>query len=73
VAQQLTHPLPILRYYAAQALEQILGSALPFDLHQDNSRIEAEARRWLTQSGVTLQAPVSTPAIAPPPATPDDE
>jgi len=54
------HPLPIVRYYAAVALEQILGTACPIDLHQDNARIQADAQKWLTQSGMAAP-PVATP------------
>jgi hypothetical protein len=57
IAQQLVHPLPIVRYYASVALEQILGTATPFDLHQDNGVIQAAAQKWLEQNGVTAAGP----------------
>src|SRR5262249_53001329 len=50
--RQLVHPYPILRYYALDALERIVGEKAPFDLHQDNARILDEARRWLARAGV---------------------
>jgi hypothetical protein len=47
LAAQLTHPLPIVRYYAVRALEQVLGTRSPIDLEQPNERIRADAARWL--------------------------
>jgi hypothetical protein len=67
----LTHPLPALRYYAVQALEQILGTPAPLDLHQENAQIESAARAWLAQSGVTLPPSYVVPAAAPPAKTAD--
>lgn len=73
LAQQLVHPLPILRYYAQHALEQIVGSAAPFDLHQETAKVESEARQWLIQSGVMSTAqtpPTMAPAASPAPSSP---
>ncbi len=51
IAKQLTHPYPLVRGYAQDALEAILGSKSPVDLNQEDSEIEAEARRWLASPG----------------------
>jgi predicted CXXCH cytochrome family protein len=47
IAQQMTHAYPILRPYAARALESIVGSKSPVDLNQDDGRIDAATREWL--------------------------
>jgi predicted CXXCH cytochrome family protein len=75
LAQQLVHPLPILRYYALQALEQILGTSAPFDLHQENAGILAAARQWIVQSGVILPSDSlqKSPAAPEPSSSPDDD
>ncbi|MGZ3438527.1 MAG: cytochrome c3 family protein [Polyangia bacterium] len=52
VAAQLTHPIPILRYYAVGALEALLGSPAPLDVHANSDVIVAAAARWLAQSGL---------------------
>jgi predicted CXXCH cytochrome family protein len=52
LASQLTHPYPILRYYAARALESALGEPSPIDLHQDDDRIRHAATEWLGRHGV---------------------
>jgi predicted CXXCH cytochrome family protein len=51
IAKQLTHPYPIVRGYAQDALESILGSKSPVDLTQDDTEIELRAQRWLTSTG----------------------
>jgi predicted CXXCH cytochrome family protein len=61
VAVQLTHPYPILRYYAAKALEALVGESMPIDLHQENQRIRDQAGAWLARHGV---APIAAPGHA---------
>jgi predicted CXXCH cytochrome family protein len=63
IAAQLTHPIPILRYYAVAALQALLGTPAPLDVHADNASIEAAARDWLGASGLSPMA--RTPAHAP--------
>ncbi|WP_394832897.1 hypothetical protein LVJ94_40990 [Pendulispora rubella] len=56
IARQMVHPVPIVRGYAERALESILGSSSPVDLHSDNLTIEAATRAWLAappKSGAT--------------------
>lgn len=50
VAAQLTHPIPILRYYAVAALEALLGAPAPLDVHANNEAIVAAAAKWLGTS-----------------------
>ena len=65
VAVQLTHPIPILRYYAVAALEALLGGRAPFDVHAGSGEIVAAAQKWLASSGLSMVAPRAvTPAQA---------
>ncbi|MDB4970943.1 MAG: hypothetical protein JWN44_6632 [Myxococcales bacterium] len=65
IAAQLTHPVPILRYYAVAALEALLGGRAPLDVHANSAEIVASATRWLAASGLVMIAPrASTPAAA---------
>jgi predicted CXXCH cytochrome family protein len=76
IAQQLVHPLPIVRYYAVVALEQILGTTSTLDVHQDSARIQASAQKWLEQHGLAPDAPQSptgTSGAAPSSHGPDEE
>jgi hypothetical protein len=68
VAVQLTHPIPILRYYAVSALEALLGTPAPLDVHDKSDAIVAAAARWLAQAGLK---PIA--AHAPPTTTPMGE
>jgi predicted CXXCH cytochrome family protein len=52
VAAELTHEVPILRYYAANALAALLGEAPPLDVHAHNNEISAAAAVWLRQHGL---------------------
>jgi hypothetical protein len=52
VAAQLTHDVPILRYYAANALAALLGEAPPLDVHAHNDEILTRANAWLRQNGL---------------------
>ncbi|MEO6575157.1 MAG: cytochrome c3 family protein, partial [Polyangiaceae bacterium] len=51
IAKQLTHAYPLVRGYAQNALEAILGGKSPVDLNRDDALIEAQARRWLASAG----------------------
>lgn len=68
VAAQLTHPIPILRYYAVAALEALLGAPAPLDVHANDDVIVRAAGRWLAQRGLR-----STAAAAGRAASPSDE
>ncbi|WP_394826163.1 multiheme c-type cytochrome [Pendulispora albinea] len=48
IAQQMVHPIPLVRGYAERALESIVGSSSPVDLHRDDAQIEAATRAWLS-------------------------
>jgi hypothetical protein len=52
VAVQLTHPVPILRYYAVAALEQLLGGPAPLDVHANDEAIVKAAGDWLGRNGL---------------------
>ena len=43
LSAQLTHPIPIVRYFAVNAIESVLGHALPIDLFADNAQIRSRA------------------------------
>ncbi len=73
LAQELVHPLPIVRYYAVAALEQILGSVAPFDLHQENDRIQAAARDWIGETAALSPKSTQTEMIAPAPSASDED
>jgi len=45
VAQQLTNPFPLVRYYARKAMEQIRGAPCDVDVERPIPEIEAAARR----------------------------
>jgi hypothetical protein len=51
VADQLVNSRPLVRYYAEQALERILGAESPLDLHQDKQHIRDAAQAWLKATG----------------------
>ena len=69
VAAQLTHPTPILRYYALAALEALLGGPAPLDVHAPNAEILAASARWLGAAGLR---PIGATAATTSP-TPDEE
>ncbi|MEZ4263800.1 MAG: cytochrome c3 family protein [Polyangiaceae bacterium] len=50
IALGLTHELPIIRGYAAHALEEILGASSPVDVDADADEIERAAKAWLSSS-----------------------
>jgi predicted CXXCH cytochrome family protein len=53
VAAQLTHPYPILRYYARDALTKMIDAPpAGFDLHADDGAITSAAARWLARAGM---------------------
>ena len=67
IAAQLTHPYPILRYYARDALRNVLGD-FAIDLHTDSDAITRAASAWLARAGlkplVASTPPRATPAAA---------
>jgi predicted CXXCH cytochrome family protein len=65
IAAQLTHPYPILRYYALRALEAAFGEAPSVDVHQENDRIRSQANDWLARHDARpAAAPAATPATS---------
>jgi predicted CXXCH cytochrome family protein len=56
LVRELVNEVPLVRYYAALALERIVGEASPIDLHRDNGDILRQARDWLAKIGVAVQA-----------------
>jgi predicted CXXCH cytochrome family protein len=70
IAAQLTHPIPIVRYYAIAALQATLGEPPPLDVHARSEAISAAARAWLERQGLhPLSAPAPTAAS---PGEPDE-
>jgi hypothetical protein len=61
---QLTHPIPIVRYYAVNAIEAVLGHALPIDLFTDNAKIRARADALLPSATGVVVEPAGKPAPA---------
>lgn len=47
VAQHLSHPYPLVRYFAGQALSDIHGEWPDVDLDADDTAIRAQVREWL--------------------------
>ena len=56
VAAQLTHPYPILRFYARDALGKLIGASA-IDLDRDDDVISSAAASWLARAGLR---PIST-------------
>jgi hypothetical protein len=68
IAAQLTHPVPLVRYYAVAALEALLGGRAPLDVHGRSDEIIAAASHWLGGAGLKMdppRAPASLPGSAP--------
>ena len=62
IAEQLTHRIPILRYYAVRALEAILHTPAPLDVHANDEVIAAAAQKWLRDAGALRLGDRSPPA-----------
>jgi len=54
LVRHTTHSLPLLRYWAVDALAKVFGSAPSIDLHRDNAKIEKDARAWVAAKGYVL-------------------
>ncbi len=50
----LVNPFPLVRYFALDSLEAILGGPSGVDLHQGNAEIAKQARAWVLGKGFTL-------------------
>jgi predicted CXXCH cytochrome family protein len=58
IARQLTHPIPLVRYYARRAVDAIRGGPpCAIDLDRSTPEIEAAARRCVPGAWTTLPAP----------------
>jgi hypothetical protein len=71
-AVQLTHGIPIVRYYAERALATLLARPITIDLFQDNEAIRAQASALLREAGLAPLSPTPGPAagLTSPPAQP---
>lgn len=49
LAQQLTHPYPLVRGYAKRALDSVVGARVPIDIDGEDADIDAAARTWLAR------------------------
>ena len=47
IARVMTSPVPLVRYWARDALVKLTGTASPVNLHQDIAAIERETAAWL--------------------------
>jgi predicted CXXCH cytochrome family protein len=61
VARQLTNPIPLVRYYARRAVEQIRGAPCDVDLDRTTPQIELLARRCVPEAFAGPAAPGPTP------------
>jgi HEAT repeat protein len=52
LSKQLVHPIPIVRWYAANALAKIFDEPSPIDLHTDDDAIASAAAAWLARHDV---------------------
>jgi predicted CXXCH cytochrome family protein len=50
IARQLTHPIPLVRYYAQRAVDAIRGAPCAIDLDRATPAIEAAARRCVPEA-----------------------
>jgi hypothetical protein len=50
IGRALTHPFPLVRYFAKGALEKLSGRPCDINLDQDDDRIDAAAARWLAET-----------------------
>lgn len=53
IAAELVNRYPLVRYFARQALEKLAGRPCDVNLDQDDALIEADTRRWLSNSTKT--------------------
>jgi predicted CXXCH cytochrome family protein len=60
VAAQLTHEVPIVRYYAERALAALLGGEARVDVHASAEAIRARAAEWLAGAGLPPAATTAT-------------
>lgn len=51
---QATHKVPLLRYWAVDALTAILGGPSGVDLHRDTAEIDKKVRGWVSSKGFVL-------------------
>jgi predicted CXXCH cytochrome family protein len=65
MAVQLTHPVPIVRYFAERALQAVLGAPLAIDLFQEDAQIRAQADAKLRAAGLTPMSNVSDVPVTP--------
>jgi predicted CXXCH cytochrome family protein len=70
LAAALSHPYPLVRYYARRGLELLRGEPVPVNLDQDAEDIRLEVARWLNP-GAPL--PPRRPSAKPAAAGPDED
>ena len=61
---QLAHELPLLRFFAHQALEQLTGRALSLDMHASGPALRDAARRALAESAADSAPPSTKGGVA---------
>jgi len=70
MAQVLTDPRPLVRYYADQGLARLLGGPSPVDLNQDTAAIRAQALAWMTRAAGRDTSAAPARALPPAPGLP---
>ncbi|HVZ72272.1 MAG TPA: cytochrome c3 family protein [Polyangia bacterium] len=71
VARQLVNPIPLVRHWAAQALDQLHGTPCGIDLGRPTADIRAAANRCVPGAFAIVDAPTAPPMHAP--AGPDED
>jgi hypothetical protein len=51
IARRITHPIPLVRYYAKRAVDAILGAPCDVDLDRTTPEIAVAARRCVPAGG----------------------
>lgn len=68
IAHEMTNEIPLVRYYARDALEKLLQERSPVDMHQDNAAIAQQTEAWLKTKGLQTKVPTGQILTSQPPA-----
>jgi hypothetical protein len=59
LAEQLSHPYPLVRAFAKRAIERVSGATIDFDVYAPADEVAAKARAWLAQRAHSTVADVT--------------